>query len=468
MTNSLRIRLLWWLLVPLALYVFVTGNAEHDNARRTADLVQDNALLSSARMIAGEVEWVDGYLRVDVPPAALEMFASPYRDQVFYSVAVDGGRLLAGTPDFPHDTYASYDAPRYYDTTVKGHSIRAVGFVRQMYDNGATRRVLVSVGKTIRSRDAMMQQLWRPQLVRQIEMIVLAVALVCIGLTFELRPLMKMKDDVADRDPMQLAPLRIERLHAELRPIVDAINQCIARLGLQVGAQRRFIADAAHQLRTPLTLLDTQLQFARQHRGLEPALDEALAAMHRSNRSMVGLTNKLLLLAQAEAADYTQLANQPVDLGALAKDVVEDLALLAQARTIDLGAELQSPAWIVGHAGLLSALIANLAENAIRYTQPGGHVTVAVRSDDATVTLVVSDNGPGIPPEARSRVFEPFYRAATDTEGTGLGLAIAREIVHAHRGEIVLSAGEPIVAATGSSGGRGVTATVTFAAVRSV
>ena len=131
MTNSLRIRLLWWLLVPLALYVFVTGNAEHDNARRTADLVQDNALLSSARMIAGEVEWVDGYLRVDVPPAALEMFASPYRDQVFYSVAVDGGRLLAGTPDFPHDTYASYDAPRYYDTTVKGHSIRAVGFVRQ-------------------------------------------------------------------------------------------------------------------------------------------------------------------------------------------------------------------------------------------------------------------------------------------------------------------------------------------------
>ena len=450
-------RLLWWLLVPLALYVFVTGKAEFDNARHTADLVQDNKLVSSARMIAGEVEWVDGSLTVDVPPAALEVFVSPYRDQVFYSVSVDDGRLLAGTPDFPRSAGQPSDEPEYYDASLHGQPVRAVGIVRQMYDNGATRRVLVSVGKTMRSRDAMAQQLWQPQLVRQIEMIVLAVALVCIGLTFELRPLMKVKDDVADRDPMQLEPIRVERLHTELRPIVEAINQCIARLGVQVAAQRRFIADAAHQLRTPLTLLGTQLQFARQHGGIGPELAEALAAMHRSNRSMVGLTNKLLLLAQAEAADYTQLANEPVDLAALAMDVVEDLALLAQTREIDLGAELAGPAPVIGHPGLLSALVANLAENAIRYTHAGGHVTVGVKNDGATVTLNVSDDGPGIPAEARSRVFEPFYRASANTEGTGLGLAIVREIVVAHRGEITL---EP------RAGGRGVTATVTLASAR--
>ncbi|MGF6756409.1 sensor histidine kinase [Paraburkholderia sp. GAS42] len=457
MTNSLRMRLLWWLLVPLALYVFVTGKAEFDNARHTADLVQDNQLVSSARMIAGEVEWVDGFLRVDVPPAALEVFVSPYRDQAFYSVTVDDGQLLAGTPDFPGSASAATETPTFYDADREGSAVRAVAFVRQMYDNGVTRRVRVSVGKTVRSRDAMAQQLWQPQLVRQIEMIVLAVALVCIGLTFELRPLMKVKEDVADRDPMQLAPIRVERLHTELRPIVEAINQCIAQLGVQVAAQRRFIADAAHQLRTPLTLLGTQLQFARQHGGIEPALAEALAAMHRSNRSMVGLTNKLLLLAQAEAADYTQLASEPVDLSTLAKDVAEDLALLAQTREIDLGAELDGPAPVTGHPGLLSALVANLVENAIRYTQAGGHVTVAVRSDGATVTLIVSDDGPGIAPEARSRVFEPFYRASADTEGTGLGLAIVREIVQAHRGEITLEPG---------AGGRGVTVTTTLAAAR--
>jgi two-component system, OmpR family, sensor histidine kinase TctE len=443
MTSSLRVRLLWWLLVPLAIYVFVTGKAEYDNARRTADLVQDNTLLSSARMIAGEVEWADGMLRVDIPPAALEIFASPYGDQVFYNVRVDGDRLLAGVPDFPLGSTATQDSPTYYDAALHGKPIRAIGYVRRMYDNGATRRVVVSVAKTQASRDAMVRTLWRPQLVRQIEMMLLAVALACIGLTFELRPLLKVKDEVMDRDPMQLEPLRVDRLHAELRPIVDAINQCIARLGLQVAAQRRFIADAAHQLRTPLTLLDTQLQYARQHRELEPSLGEALAAMHKSNRSMVGLTNKLLLLAQAEAADYTQLANQPVDLALIAKDVVEELALVAQNRDIDLGAELDAAARMIGHEGLLSALIANLTENALRYTPPGGHVTVAVRSNEQRITLTVTDDGPGIPAEARSRVFEPFYRASTETDGTGLGLSIVREIVQAHRGDIVLETANP-------------------------
>jgi two-component system, OmpR family, sensor histidine kinase TctE len=453
MTNSLRVRLLWWLLVPLVLYVFVTGKAEYDNARRTADLVQDNQLISSARMIAGEVEWVDGFLREDVPPAALELFVSPYRDQVFYSVRVDDGRLLAGTPDFPPRPLQAPDTPDHYDTTLHGEPVRAVGLVRLMYDNGATRRVRVTVGKTMRARDAMAQQLWQPQLVRQLVMIALAVALVCIGLTFELRPLMKVKEDVADRDPMQLEPIRVERLHTELRPIVEAINQCIARLGVQVAAQRRFIADAAHQLRTPLTLLGTQLQFARQQHGIHPALDEALAAMHRSNRSMVGLTNKLLLLAQAEAADNTQLAIETVDLVPLAMEVVEDLALLAQAREIDLGAELSGSAPVTGHRGLLQALIANLAENAIRYTGSGGHVTVAVSTHADIVTVSVLDDGPGIPAESRSRVFEPFFRASADTDGTGLGLAIVREIADTHHGEITLKPGV---------GGKGVHISVSF------
>lgn len=458
MTNSLRVRLLWWLLLPLALYVFVTAKTEHDNARHTADLVQDNLLVASARMISGEVEWADGALVVDMPPAAIEVFASPYGDQVFYSVRLEDGRLLAGLPDFPSATGRVADPatePQWFDATLRGQRVRAVSLVRLMYDNGATRRVQILVGKTTRSRDAMVEAVWRPQLIRQIEMIVLAVALVCIGLTFELRPLMKVKDDVADRDPMQLAPLRVERLHTELRPIVDAINQCIARLGLQVATQRRFIADAAHQLRTPLTLLGTQLQFARQRRSIEPELSEVLAAMHRSNQSMVGLTNKLLLLAQAESADYSQLASQNVDLSALATEVVEELALLAQTREIDLGVELRGPACVTGHRALLAALVSNLAENAIRYTQRGGHVTVAVKRADGRVVLTVCDNGPGIPAEARSRVFEPFYRAATDTEGTGLGLAIVREIVQAHRGEIELGAGPD---------GRGVTVTVIFTA----
>jgi two-component system sensor histidine kinase TctE len=212
-------------------------------------------------------------------------------------------------------------------------------------------------------------------------------------------------------------------------------------------------------LRTPLTLLGTQLQFARQQDGLQPALDEALAAMHRSNHSMVALTNKLLLLAQAEAADKTQRTVEIVDLVPLALEVVEDLALFAQARGIDLGAELSGVAPVAGHRGLLQALISNLVENAIRYTGAGGHVTVSVSADAESVMLAVLDNGPGIPAEARSRVFEPFYRASTDTEGTGLGLAIVREIADAHEGEITLKPGD---------GGKGLCMTVTFPLARAV
>lgn len=502
MSNSLRVRLLWWLLLPLAAYMVLSGQAAYENARRTADLLQDSMLLSSARTMAGQLDWIDGSLRIDFPPAALEMFASPQRDQVFFKVQVEGGRLLAGSPDFPgppqggiidadratrpgHAEDALLTAapsanwgvsdvpdvpkaaddgrrgpadrhsfePRWYEAEYQGHAIRAVLYDRPMYDDGQSHHVWVAVGKTQGSRDAMVQALWRPQLQRQLVLVGLAVVFVCLGLTFELSPLMKLKDDVSDRDPMQLAPLRVGRLHSELRPIVDAINQCIARLAVQVAAHRRFIADAAHQIRTPLTLLDTQLQYARARPTMDAALDEALAAMHRSNGSMVRLTNKLLLLAQAEAVDYSQLARQRLDLAVLALGVVEDLALLAQSRSIDLGAELHE-AWLDGNADLLSALILNLTDNAIRYTQAGGRVTVHVHAGPQGTWLSVTDNGPGIRAEARAHVFEPFYRASTDMEGTGLGLAIARQITSAHRGEITLAPNPE---------GCGVVATVRFA-----
>lgn len=458
MTSSLRVRLLWWMLVPLALYVIFTATSEFRAARHTADLVQDGLLLSSARMVAGEVEWSYGALRADVPPAALELFASPQRDQVFYNVRVEDGPLLAGLPDFPPAAAApAVDAPVWYDAVLHGRDVRAVSVVRPMYDNGRIWRVHVSVGKTVQSRDAMTAALWRPQFMRQIGMVLLAVALACIGLTFELRPLMKLKNDVSDRDPMHLVPIRAERLHTELRPVVDAINQCIARLSAQTAAQRRFIADAAHQLRTPLTLLDTQLQYARQQQAGDRALDEVLAAMHVSNRSMVALTNKLLLLAQAEALDPAHLPGEPVDMTQLAREVVESLALLAQARGIDLGAELADAAIVAGHRELLRAMAGNLVDNALRYSPPGARVTVSVRADEETVVFEVIDDGPGIAPEARSRVFEPFFRASSQTEGTGLGLAIVREIAQSHRADVTLSPGED---------GRGVRAQVVLARLR--
>jgi two-component system sensor histidine kinase TctE len=271
-------------------------------------------------------------------------------------------------------------------------------------------------------------------------MLVLAMLLVYLGLTFELRPLMKLKDDVADRGPLQLEPIRAENLHFELRPIVDAINQCISRMSQQTATQRQFISDAAHQLRTPLTLLDAQIQFARQRGGHDEPLSDALTSMHTSSRKMTTLTNKLLLLAQAESVTPSGVQDE-VDLTMVIAGVLEQLIVLAQKRDIDLGAELEEDLVVIGDEALTTALVTNLVDNALRYTQPGGCVTVTAQRDEDRVILRVVDNGPGISAEARSRAFERFYRASSDTEGTGLGLAIVREIAYRQGGTVALAAG---------------------------
>lgn len=455
MMHSLRGRLLWWLLLPLAAFVLIAGAMSYDTARRTADLVQDNVLVASARTIGEDVAWRNGTLVADVQPAALEIFASPSRDSVFYKVIDGHGRLLTGHPDL--ELPARHDAePVFYDTSLDGRALRAVAYDRQLYNEGRTETVTVVVAKTTRSRAAMVATIWRPQLVRLSLMLLLAVALVYLGLTFELRPLMKLKDDVADRGPMELEPIRPERLHFELRPIVDAINQCIARLNTHTATQRRFIADAAHQLRTPIAVLDTQIQYALQRERDDPEMTATLDSMLRSSRKMADVTDKLLLLAHAEATPSTLLTGR-VDLATVVSSVLEETIVLAQRRDIDLGADLGEHLDVAGSDSLLTALVMNLVDNAVRYTQPGGCVTVAGRRDGETVVLDVIDNGPGIPAEARPHVFKRLYRVSADTEGSGLGLAIVREIAQAHGVMATLAPGP---------GNRGVVVTVRLPAYR--
>ncbi|MGN6667179.1 MAG: sensor histidine kinase [Trinickia sp.] len=443
MMHSLRARLLWWVLLPLASFMLVAGVMAYDAARETADLTQDNALLASARTIAEDIQWINGEMIADIPPAALEIFESPYQDHVFYKVVAGGDRLLGGLPELPLPESTRGGYPVFYDTTLDGQAIRAVAYQRQLYNSGEALPVVVVVGKTQASREGMLTQLWHPQLVRQGLMLVLAVLFVLIGLTSELRPLMKLKNDVADRDPMELEPVRVDHLPSELRPIVDAINQCVARLKLHASTQRQFIADAAHQLRTPLTLLDTQVQCARQTVDDGPALNDALEGIHRTSRKMTEMTNQLLLLARAESAP-SPVPNVPVDMRQVVSSVLEELILAAQRREMDLGAELEdeSDLRVAGTEQLLTALVANLVDNAIRYTQEGGFVTAQCRREGDEVVLEVIDNGPGIPAEMRAHIFERFYRGMTNVEGTGLGLSIVQRIAQSHGGTVGVAPGK--------------------------
>ncbi|WGS54908.1 sensor histidine kinase N-terminal domain-containing protein (plasmid) [Paraburkholderia sp. D15] len=440
MAPSLRARLLGWLLLPLAAFVVITGAISYDAARQTANLVQDSALLSSARTIVEDVDWDNSGLSAVIPPAALEIFESPYRDQVFYKVIANDTRLLVGNPQLPVPSRLD-SSPVFYDTGLDGQTVRAVAFPRLLYDAGKVDRVIVVVAKTQGSREAMISQLWHPQLIRQCLMLALVAALVPLGLTIELRPLMKLKDDVADREPMQLEPIGADHLPFELRPIVDAINQCIARLKLHATTQRQFIADAAHQLRTPLTLLDTQIQYACGRDHGDASLEEALVAIRRSSRKMTEMTNQLLLLAQAESAS-PPCTQARIDMTAVVLSALEELIVAAEQRGIDLGAELDDSVPVMGSANLLSAMVMNLLDNAVRYSHDGGRVTAICRRDGDGMELRIADNGPGIPAELRAHVFERFYRGSTEVEGTGLGLSIVREIAHLHGGTVTISPGE--------------------------
>ncbi len=441
MMHSLRVRLLLWLLLPLAAFIAVGGWMSYVSARDTAQLMQDNALLTSARTIGEDVDWSDGALKADIPPAALEIFESPYHDQVFYKVYTSSGRLLGGAPELADPPRLVNDQPVYYDTAIDDVPLRAVAYARELYDSGRTERVTVIVGKTEASRVAMLKDLLRPQLIRQCLMLALVVILVPLGLAAELRPLIKLRNDVADREAMQLEPVRPDdHLPTELRPIVDAINLCIARLKLHVSMQRQFVADAAHQLRTPLAVLDAQIQAAGETGECAPEVGKGLSAMRRTSRMMAAMTNQLLLLAQAEAASSASVRDK-VDLAAVVSSVLEELAVAADRRDIDLGAELGEHAWVAGSEGLLTALVANLVDNAIRYIQPGGQITAACDRHDDTIVLRVMDNGPGIAPEARAHVFERFYRATGQGEGSGLGLPIVQQIARAHGGTVALAPG---------------------------
>ena len=452
MTNSLRLRLLLWLLLPMTVYVVAAGLIAHDNAGRTANLLQDEALLSSARVMAGDIKWDNGVLHADISPSAIEILSSPYGDMVYFSIREANGATIAGTSQFP--TRVPGDSPLWYDATVSGRPIRAVSLIRPMYDDGRTRQVVVSVGRTLLQRDATIASLWQPQMLHFGGIVAIAVVLVCIGLTFELRPLMRLTKDLLLRAPNVSLRVRADPLRNELRPIVTAFNRCLDIIERKTTMQRRFIADAAHQLRTPLTLLGTQLQYARRQDDLSQ-VKETLAAMHRSNRSLVALTNQLLMLAQAEAADYADFKGAPVDLREVATATIEQLALLAQRRSVELSAHFESETQVMGNEPLLNVLLFNLLDNAIRYTPAGGRVALDLTVRDGRVVLTIADAGPGIDPALRESVFEPFFRASTE-EGSGLGLSIVREIARAHLAEVVLGDGPE---------GRGLVVSVVFPGV---
>ncbi|AMP01079.1 his Kinase A domain protein [Collimonas arenae] len=439
--NSLRIQLLAWLLVPLILFVAFNTWVTYSNAVDMATVVHDRMLLGSARIIAEQIRYEDEAVQVVIPPAALELFQSDSHDRVYYRVVAANGTLLAGQPDLPvSPRMRRNEESQYFNATFRGDPVRIVAFSQPVFGAPEQGPVLIEVAQTQHSYKTLSDRMWEHTMQQQLAILVLVGALLLLGLRHGLAPMMRLRDRVQRRKPGTLEALDTAPVPAELAPLVHAINDYVQRLDDHMSAHGRFIANASHQLRTPLALLNTQVSYGLRSSDVE-GKDAALRAINKGVQHGIRLVNQLLTLSNAETGIGRPLRQTDVNLIEIVQVVLEELATLAQTKHIDLGFEFDCTSVMV-HAtpSMLEELVANLIDNALRYTPAGGRVTVAVTSGEQRVLLRVEDNGPGIPATERQHVFERFYRLNEErSDGSGLGLAIVREIALASNAEIALS-----------------------------
>ncbi|WP_131196922.1 sensor histidine kinase [Lichenihabitans psoromatis] len=437
MRHSLRAQLLGWVLVPLLLLAALNATASWISARAAADLVTDRTLAASARSIAEQATVEDDLIQVVVPPAALEMFDTGSGDFVYYAVMDGAGRLLAGTADLPRWSKidpSSGSAAK--EVVYRDRPLRLLMLDHPIAGPGLRASVTVVLGTTLNSRNALLLHLWAIGFGQQLALIVAAGLFMLLGLRRGLAPLLRLRDAVLARSSTSLEPLEAGAVQAELQPLVAALNRQIERVQRQLAAQHRFVTNAAHQLRTPLTLLNVQATYARRQLGTAEQ-DAALAAIQASTQQMSRLSGQLLTLSRAEPGSR-RARSDLVDLGTMARRVLDDVAEGALAKGIDLGLDEAMSATVRGDATMLAELLVNLVDNALRYCPKGSTVTVVVRRDGETALCSVQDNGPGLPPSEWERIFERFYRAPdTQAEGSGLGLAIVREVATAAGGTVL-------------------------------
>jgi two-component system sensor histidine kinase TctE len=436
-TTERRIRtlLLGWLLVPLALVLGASAVASYTTALRIATEAYDRALLDPALAIAQRLSAADGSVELDLSPAALEALRVDSVDRVYFAVT-SRGRLVAGQADLPapHEEPAE-GAPVFYDGTVRGEPVRLAAMAAPFTDGAA----LIVVAETLVKRERLVRQLLASSALPELAFFAVALAVVWYGVGRGLAPLEDLRAELAGRAPRDLGPVAEDRAPVEVRPLVQALNDLLRRLGESIDAQQRFVADAAHQLRTPLAALQAQVDAARRE-PMPPELAATVDSLHAAARRAAHLSQQLLTLAAVEPSAERPFAPEPTDLAAVTQARVADWVARADTKAIDLGFDLET-APVAGEPGLLGELAANLVENALHYTPRGGEVTLRTGRRNGCAFLEVEDSGPGIPAAERERVFERFHRVkGTSGEGTGLGLAIVREIAHRHGATVELGA----------------------------
>ena len=436
MQVSIRRLLFRWLSVPLLLAVVAATVLGHALALRPVTAAYDWVLVDTALSLTRLIN-----SRPDVNPEALSnsadmLLRTDQFDRIYYSVHDKSGRLIAGDAQLRPPRGESLEAGELlYDAKLDGEYVR----VAAMRVNLRGVDAVVQVAETGVKRSELTRQIVTGMIAIEVMLVVSVVILVMFGVGKGLEPLEHLREEIGARSHRDLRPIDTERAPVEVRPMVVALNGLLARLDQTLQSQQQFVANAAHQLRTPLAGLRMQVEYGLSQTDPEEHL-RVLKELALSTERAVRLANQLLTLARAEAGFAQADSMRPTDLRSVAEDVVESWMPAAIRKKIDLGLDLKS-APVRGDVFLLRELLSNLIDNAIAYTPPGGRVTVATGSHGEVAVLRVEDDGVGIPEALRPRVFDRFYRAdGAGGDGCGLGLAIVREIAHLHGGTVDIGA----------------------------
>ena len=431
--GSLTARLLRSMVLPMAGVALLLGFGGAIAIRGAVQAVNDRILGAASRAIAESLNVEDGEVALNLSPAIFGMLEDNERDNVYYSVT-SSGKVVTGYDDLPNiapkglrDTEVVFNSATY-----KGRGVRIVAEGRRL--PGIAQPVVVEVAETLGARERIAQRLLIGLAILEAALIGLSAILLPLAVRWGVRPLIRLGSDMDQRVAADLTPLPTEDVPSELRDLVRAFNGVLQRLDATLEGMRRFTADASHQMRTPLSILRTHIALLRK---VAPGSPEAVHSVDDIDQASVRLQRllvQLLALARADNAAIAPDATETVDVNELVAAVASEHAADAVREGIELHFE-RAPGdpRVMTQPGLCAELVGNLIDNAIRYNKPAGSVAVLVEPVAGGVAIVVEDDGPGIPPVDRERVFTRFTRLDRDNQrpGSGLGLPIARALAEA-------------------------------------
>lgn len=453
---SLHRKLLLWLLLPQLVLWLAGGAATFRLAAGYANLAIDTGLAQTSRTLLRQMKPIDQGLLIDFPRAAQAVLEADPKDRLMYTVSTPPGKFMLGNQELPlppASARTQLDVPYFYDAVLPPEPgsaappkrMRIAALYVAFGDPASPKQtMLVQVARSSANREELAHAILVDTLLPLSALVILMSLIVWASIQAGLAPLARLRREVESRAPDDLTPVQLALAPVELQSLAAALNALLASVRHQIGAQNRFISDAAHQLRTPLAGLKSQSWLA-----LEAATDEAqrrrLTMVHQSATRSAHLVAQLLTLARAEPGPALAPDNERFDLRRFAQEVVVQLVPRALRGSVDLGfdEDAQTPVPVQGNAFLLREALTNLIDNAIHYAGHGAVVTVQVRQTQDAALLIVEDNGPGIADADKERVWERFVRATDEGDGCGLGLAIVKEIVERQHGSVTLDDAQP-------------------------